>query len=67
MLFFLFSSWSSERDPSCFPSDATVELEDGSMHQMHSIKVGDRVRTPTGFSPVFMFTHNDVNVKSRMV
>eukprot|EP00042_Codosiga_hollandica_P028930 m.155802 g.155802 ORF g.155802 m.155802 type:complete len:383 (+) comp52917_c0_seq2:1131-2279(+) len=44
----------------CFPSDATVQLEDGSLKQMQDIEIGDRVLATTNtFSEVFMFTHRD--------
>lgn len=42
----------------CFPKDATVELEDGSIKKMAQINIGDRVRVGLSvFSEVFMFTH----------
>jgi Hint module len=42
----------------CFPSTATVELEDGSVVTMDKLSVGDAVKVgPNTFSKVFMFTH----------
>eukprot|EP00178_Gracilaria_changii_P027095 TRINITY_DN842_c0_g1_i1.p4 TRINITY_DN842_c0_g1~~TRINITY_DN842_c0_g1_i1.p4 ORF type:complete len:464 (-),score=100.27 TRINITY_DN842_c0_g1_i1:11428-12819(-) len=42
----------------CFPADATVELEDGSIKTMEALELGDRVKVASGkFSPVFMFSH----------
>lgn len=47
-------------DGSCFPADATVELEDGTVVTMDKLRIGDRVRVSGGaFSTVFMFTHKD--------
>lgn len=45
---------------SCFPGNATVELESGLMVPMNELRVGDRVRTShSTFSDVFMFSHRD--------
>lgn len=47
-------------DAVCFPADATVEVEGGSVKRMDALTIGDRVRVgsgPTAFSDVFMFTH----------
>jgi len=42
----------------CFPSDATVELKDGSLVRMDSLKVGQNVRVAAKeHSEVFMFSH----------
>lgn len=41
-----------------FPSDATVELQDGSVVSMSSVAIGDVVKVgPNRYSKVFMFTH----------
>lgn len=49
-------------DPICFPADATVELEDGSVKTMALVQLGDRVKVGDGvFSDVFMFTHKDAS------
>lgn len=43
---------------SCFPGDATVQLENGSLKPMTKLNLGDRVMVAAGeFSDVFMFTH----------
>jgi hypothetical protein len=45
-------------DSACFPADATVELEDGSLVRMDAVAIGDVVKVGAGgFSRVFMFTH----------
>jgi hypothetical protein len=42
----------------CFPSSATVELEDGAIVTMSKLSIGDMVKVgPNAFSKVFMFTH----------
>lgn len=42
----------------CFPSDATVELENGSVIKMAELSIGDSVKVGVNqFSKVFMFTH----------
>lgn len=47
-----------KKDSSCFPADATVELEGGAPVRMDALRVGDRVHVGGGaFSDVFMFTH----------
>jgi len=52
----------------CFPADATVEREDGSKVAMTDLKVGDKVRvSPTEFSEVFMFTHQNIDVQAAFV
>jgi Hint module len=49
---------SEKHSASCFPGDATVELESGETKRMVSLSIGDRVHVGSGmFSPVFMFTH----------
>lgn len=51
---------SAEEDDgsTCFPADATVELENGSTKTMAALSIGDRVRVGSNeFSDVFMFTH----------
>lgn len=43
---------------SCFPADATAELESGAKVPMHALRVGDRVKVGSKrYSEVFMFTH----------
>lgn len=46
----------------CFPADATVELEDGTIKKMEEISLGDSVKVAEGqFSDIFMFTHKDAS------
>lgn len=56
-------SSSPEDDGSvCFPADASVELEDGSVKKMSTVELGDRVKVAEGlYSDVFMFTHKDAS------
>ena len=61
---------SSEEDDgsTCFPEDATVELEDGRIKRMDEIDIGERVRVGTNeFSEVFMFTHRMSKVENGFV
>ena len=49
---------------SCFPSDATVTMEDGSARRMDELRIGDRVAVmlpdgTRGFDDVYLFTHKD--------
>ncbi|KAJ8908621.1 hypothetical protein NDN08_005326 [Rhodosorus marinus] len=47
-------------DELCFPADAVVELEDGSLKTMPELVVGESVRVgPEDFSEVFFFGHRD--------
>lgn len=42
----------------CFPSSATVQLEDGNVKTMDRLQLGDRILVATGaYSDVLMFTH----------
>lgn len=46
----------------CFPSSATVELEDGAVVTMASLKEGDRVRVSNDqFSEVMLFSHQEMD------
>ncbi|CAN8074397.1 unnamed protein product [Agarophyton chilense] len=60
---------SDEDDGStCFPADATVEVEGGATKKMADITIGDSVRVgPNEFSEVFMFTHKLDNVAHEFV
>lgn len=42
----------------CFPSDSLVTVEHGSI-RIADLKVGDKVLTSNGFSPVYFFGHRD--------
>ena len=50
--------------PACFPADATVLLEDGSIRAMAELRLGDRVQVvradgSLGFSEIYLQTHKD--------
>lgn len=52
----------------CFPADATVELENGSIKTMEKLELGDRVKVSSNdFSDVFMFTHKVADSVSEFV
>jgi len=52
----------------CFPADATVALQDGSVKRMDELRVGDSVRVSSGvYSKVFLFTHADPHAKRSFV
>jgi Hint module len=54
----LAATKSAKSVSSCFPADATVELEGGAVVTIETLAVGDRVHVGNGqFSEVFMFTH----------
>lgn len=58
----------SDEDSVCFPADATVEVEDGSIKEMAKLNVGDRVLVADGvYSDVFMFTHKESSKKYKFV
>jgi len=44
---------------SCHPAHATVERVDGARVRMDELKVGEKIRTPSGFEPVVGFLHAD--------
>lgn len=57
-----------EDDGVCFPADATVELEDGSIKKMDQVELGDRLLVADGvYSDVFMFSHKDAASVHRFV
>lgn len=46
------------KDEKCFPANATVQLQDGSIKTMATLQVGDSVHVGNDqFSTVFMFSH----------
>jgi Hint module len=52
----------------CFPAEATVELEDGSVARMDAVAVGDAVKVGPGeYSRIFMFTHRLPDAAARFV
>lgn len=58
---------SLETTPECFPADASVTLEDGTIKEMAYLKIGERVAVGNGhFSDVIMFTHklNDASFRT---
>lgn len=63
------SDASDEDDGSaCFPSDATVELADGSKRAMAELAVGDMVKVGVNeYSRVFMFTHKTAGITQNFV
>lgn len=55
-------------DAVCFPSHATVQMEDGTHRKMEDLSVGDSVSVGNGqFSSVFMFTHKLSAVQNEFV
>lgn len=55
-------------EAACFPADASVELEDGSMRHMSNLRIGDQVHVGRGiYSSVIMFTHQTRSKKSWFV
>lgn len=45
--------------PGCHPADTVVELADQTNVAMRDLRLGDRIRTPSGFEPVTGFLHYD--------
>ena len=41
----------------CHPASATLELEGGHLVRIDEVRVGDKIRAPTGFEPVTGFLH----------
>jgi len=53
---------------SCFPANATVQLQSGSTKRMDELAVGDKVLTKAGsFSDVYMFSHKISATRSEFV
>jgi hypothetical protein len=62
------TSTKKEGDSGCFPADATVELQDGSVIRMDAVAVGDSVKVGVNtYSRVFMFTHKVPDAKVTFV
>lgn len=59
----------ADSEAACFPSDARVELRDGSFKTMAEVRIGDHVKVayPDGYSPVFFFSHHHPQVSAEMV
>eukprot|EP00177_Eucheuma_denticulatum_P004563 GFKZ01008305.1.p1 GENE.GFKZ01008305.1~~GFKZ01008305.1.p1 ORF type:complete len:422 (-),score=32.21 GFKZ01008305.1:402-1667(-) len=52
----------------CFPGDVMVLTEGGELREMRALKVGDRVAVGHGiYSEVFMFTHQDSDVRAEFI
>ncbi|PXF47051.1 Warthog protein 8 [Gracilariopsis chorda] len=55
-------------DRVCFPADASVRLQDGSVRTVSQLSIGDHVQVSHAkFSPVFAWTHADAHTKYRFV
>ncbi|CAN8077276.1 unnamed protein product [Agarophyton chilense] len=63
------STENSSNNAACFPSDATVELDDGTVKTMSSLRIGDRVKVahPKEYSEVYFFSHNHADKQSDFV
>jgi Hint module len=58
----VLSQTNTPKEASCFPASATVEIDNGDIVRMDSVRIGDRVRVGANkFSDVFMFTHKDTS------
>jgi hypothetical protein len=59
------------KPPSCFPSDAQVNLEDGSVKRMDQLAIGDRVLVvsngKTFYDDIYMFGHKDADTIAEFV
>lgn len=47
----------SDSDSSCFAGEATVQTLGGDFASMSSLKIGDVIRTGSGFEPIVGFLH----------
>lgn len=62
------SSQAPDEGSACFPSDAVVELEDGSVKKMSELCVGDVVRVGEGeYSEIYFFSHRDTRTVARVI
>lgn len=58
----------TEQRTTCFPAEATVRLSNGKTSRMDELRIGDQVETlPGHFSPIYLFTHRDLNTVSNFV
>lgn len=63
----------AEEGGSCFPSEATVELRDGSTVRMDALEIGDYVRSSdcasckSGYSRVYAFSHQDGSARAEFI
>lgn len=58
----------ADNEGTCFPSFATVELENGLVVRMDSLSVGETVKVGVNeYSRVFMFTHKLVGTENKFV
>jgi len=55
----------NDTDSSCFDGDANLHLRDGGVVTMNELKVGDRIKTMSGFEPVIGFLHKE-NTKEQI-
>lgn len=60
---------SAESESACFPSDAIVELRDGTVTTMAELRIGDHVKVahPDSYSPIYFFSHNHPHVVSDVI
>ncbi len=62
------STNTSDTNPECFPSDASVTVESGVSKHISELNIGEKVLVSTGtFSEVIMFTHSDASARSQFV
>jgi hypothetical protein len=51
----------------CHPASATFETVDGTSLRVDHLRVGDQIRTPSGFEPIVGFLHADQAKKTQFV
>lgn len=59
----------SDSESACFPSSATVQMEDGSIKNMEDLQIGDRVKVahPDEYSEVYFFSHRHPSTISKSI